>query len=76
MLARLVRYFHQSPDYWLDHCTLHDWQTIWCPNLIKTPPIDYWGAVYFKYEPPADATTAPEPDDEGEWESPFPDVTE
>jgi hypothetical protein len=76
-LARLVRYFGQSPDYWLDTCTLHDWNTIWCRELINTPPVDQIAAAYVGYKAPDLDDLVP--GDDGnleEWECPFPDVTD
>lgn len=52
ILARLVRYFGQSPDYWLDTCTLRDWTDIWSRELVEAPPVDDLAAWYLKYEPP------------------------
>ena len=80
ILARLVRYFGQSPHYWLDHGTLQDWRNIYSRELIENPPTDYFIAGYFKYEAPADAGTSSasstDDDDEELWECPFPEVTE
>lgn len=74
MLGRLVRYFGQSPDYWLDTCTLHDWRTIWNRELVDAPPVDEFVRAYFKYEPPADLS--PATSEAEEWICPLPEMTE
>lgn len=73
-----MRYFHQSPDYWLDHCTVQDWVNIWSRELIESPPVDDWAAVYFKHEPPhaAPDLESADPAESEIWECPLPDVTE
>ncbi len=73
-----MRYFGQTPDYWLDTCTLHDWLTVWGRNLANTPPADEWAAAYFKHEPPSPSPAAgdDDPDDAGEWDSGLPEETE
>lgn len=72
-----MRYFHQPEEYWLERCTYRKWAAIYRRNLIRTPPIDYWGAAYFGYKPPDEfAPGAGTNDDDGEWESGLPDVTE
>jgi hypothetical protein len=44
-------------EYWLDHCTLQDWNDIYSRELIQQPPAEVFLAGYFGYEPPA-ATSA------------------
>lgn len=70
-----MRYFHQPPDYWLDHCTLGDWTRIYARELRESPPVDDWAAVYFKYDPAPERADAKTEEPEI-WENPFPDVTE
>ena len=71
-----MRYFGQSPDYWLDTCTLRDWDTIWGRELEVTPPVDVWAGAYFKHQPPDHAAAEDDPEDVGEWDSGLPDQTE
>ena len=47
-----MRYFHQTPDYWLDHSTLQDWDQIWSRELVNQPPAESFLAAYFEYEAP------------------------
>lgn len=74
----MVRYFGQSPDYWLDTCTLQAWNSIWSRELIETPPAEFFLSAYFKYQPPGTTGTDPgDGDDEPEaWDCPYPDMTE
>jgi hypothetical protein len=51
-----VRYFGQTPDYWLDTCTLPDWLGIWNRELIEQPPPESFLSDYFDYKPPTGAT--------------------
>ena len=46
-----MRYFGQTPDYWLDTCTLPDWQKIWHRELIEQPPPEAFLSDYFDYKP-------------------------
>ena len=61
---------------------MQKWTRRYARELTECPPIDVWGAVYFKYEPPANsaAPAAPDPeDDDGDdpwWQPPLPAVTE
>lgn len=55
ILARLIRYFHQPKEYWLDHATLHDWFAIYSRELVEAPPAEAFLASYFEYQAPADA---------------------
>lgn len=71
-----MRYFGQSPDYWLDTCTLRDWTDIWARELEEAPPVDDWAASYFKHKPETTSPAADEPEEEGEWDSGLPDETE
>ena len=71
-----MRYFHQPEEYWLERCTYQKWAKIYRRNLIRTPPVDYWAAIYFKYEPPGEETAPDQADDAGEWDSGLPDETE
>jgi hypothetical protein len=71
-----VRYFGQTPDYWLDTCTLDEWTRIWSRELTESPPVDDWAAAYFKHKPDHPATAADDVDDAGEWVSELPDETE
>lgn len=72
-----MRYFGQTPDYWLDNCTFPDWLEIWGRNLANRPPVDDWAAAYFRHEPPSPSPVADDdPADEGEWESGLPEQTE
>jgi hypothetical protein len=64
--------FRAEPDYWLDTCTLHDWNTIWCRELINTPPVDQIAAAYVGYKAPHLDDQVPGDDDHlDEWECPF-----
>jgi hypothetical protein len=65
-----VRYFHQSPDYWLDHGTLQDWREIYHRELIEAPPAEALLADHFGYEGPGCVT---EPEDAGEVVSDLPE---
>jgi len=62
----LVRHFHQPKEYWLDHCTLQEWQGTYHRELIERPPAEDFLASYFGYEAPsagtpsAEAATLPE----------------
>lgn|GEM_PF-4054036 len=75
-----MRYFHQPAEYWLDHCTMQDWRDIYARELMELPPIDHWGAVWFKHEPPNEPSPAASASAAGleaeEWRSDLPDVTE
>lgn len=71
-----MRYFGQTPDYWLDTCTFSDWDQIWGRELLETPPTDVWAGAYFKHQPPASSAPDDDPADEGEWDSGLPDETE
>lgn len=73
-----MRFFGQSPDYWLDTCTLRDWTDIWSRELVEVPPVDDLVASYLEYEPPADLgrTSGIGEAEVEEWECPFPDVTD
>lgn len=75
-----MRYFGQTPEYWENTCTLHAWNTIWCRELIETPPVDALVASYLGYKAPdstdqADDAETPA-EDAGEWECPFPETTD
>lgn len=70
-----MRYFGQSPDYWLDTCTLRDWTDIWSRELLESPPVDDFAASYFKHKPETVGPDQPE-EDAGEWDSGLPDQTE
>lgn len=48
-----MRYFGQTPDYWLDTCTLPDWRDVWHRELLEQPPAEAFLSDYFDYEPPA-----------------------
>lgn len=71
-----MRYFGQTPDYWLDTGTFPDWDRIWGRELLETPPTDVWAGAYFKHQPPASSAPDDDPADEGEWDSGLPDETE
>lgn len=73
-----MRFFGQSPDYWLDTCTLRDWTDIWSRELVEVPPVDELVAGYLEYEPPADLgrTSSIGEGEVEEWKCPFPDVTD
>ena len=72
-----MRYFGQSPDYWLDSCTLADWTRIYSRELHECPPPETFLAAYFEYDPPArtgdDDAAAREPEI---WECELPEMTE
>lgn len=53
ILARLIRYFHQPKEYWLEKGTLQDWIAIYSRELVETPPIDDLVAAYLGYEKPS-----------------------
>ena len=59
ILAKLVRHFHLTPDYCLDHVTFHDWKDVYGRELLEAPPPEAFLAGYFKYEPPGDPDAAP-----------------
>jgi hypothetical protein len=62
ILARLIRYFGQTKEYWLRHGTLHDWRDLYSPELEETPPADRLVAMYFEamkwWSPPERASAA------------------
>jgi len=72
--ARLLRYFGQTPDYWLDHGTLQDWRKKYGRELIETPPVYEMVAAYLGYKGPGEARA--DVAEQGEWECPFPETTE
>lgn len=59
-----MRYFHQSPDYWLDHCTLQDWRDIYQRELNEVPPAEAFLAAYFEYEAPGSGRVSADEDGE------------
>ena len=54
ILGKLIRFFGQTKEYWLDHGTLHDWADIYGRELLRCPPADEFVADYFGYDRPGD----------------------
>ena len=77
IIGKLVRYFRQSPDYWLDHATLQDWRDIYSRELMESPPLEELAAAYLGYKPPERASADAKTDEESDvWECPYPNETE
>lgn len=60
ILARLIRYFHQPKEYWLEKSTFQDWTDIYGRELNEAPPTEAFAAGYFKYEPSGTSSEAKE----------------
>jgi hypothetical protein len=54
ILAKLVRYFHQPKEYWLDQEHAPRLARNLCRELREAPPAEAFLAGYFGYEPPGD----------------------